>query len=176
MIPFNLIILFRVAIGILFLVCINRNFSVLSHKRIKHQKIISLAPNGISTNEKIVNFHIMYISYQSQSRKLIQLFTLFSKEDGNKIKVHWRSEKRINTRRNKWLFYCSLVNCIGYFCQVVTREVRWIVCISATCNIFFIYSLRLLSLKNVFCKYDYKHQLYVTQGNESKINLYAFFL
>lgn len=88
----------------LVLVCINRNFSVLSHKRIKHQKIISLAPNGISTNEKNVNFHIMYICYQSQSRKLIQLFTLFSKEDGNKIKVHWRSEKRINPHRNKWLF------------------------------------------------------------------------
>lgn len=101
MIPFNLIILFRVAIGILFLVCINRNFSVLSHKRIKHQKIISLAPNGISTNEKNGNFHIMYIFYQSQSRKLIQLYTLFSKEDGNKIKVHRRSEKRINHRTNK---------------------------------------------------------------------------
>lgn len=51
--------------------------------------------------KKNVNFHIMYIFYQSQSRKLIQLFTLFYKEDGNKIKVHRRSEKRINHRRNK---------------------------------------------------------------------------
>lgn len=47
------------------------------------------------------SFHIMYIFYQSESRKLIQLFTLFSKEDSNKIKVHRRSEKRINHRRNK---------------------------------------------------------------------------
>lgn len=47
------------------------------------------------------SFHIMYIFYQSESRKLIQLFTLFSKEDGNKIKVHRRSEKRTNHRRNK---------------------------------------------------------------------------
>lgn len=47
------------------------------------------------------SFYIMYIFYQSQSRKLIQLFTVSSKEDGNKIKVHRRSEMRINHRRNK---------------------------------------------------------------------------
>lgn len=28
----------------------------------------------------------------------------------------------------------------------------------------------------VFCEYDNKHRLYVTQRNESRIKLYAFFL
>lgn len=47
------------------------------------------------------SFYIMYIFYQSESCNLIQLFTLSFREDGNKIKVHRRSEKRINHRRNK---------------------------------------------------------------------------